>query len=650
MGMDRNTIIGLTLIVALMLIWQVLFIAPESKKKAEEKRMQDSIVLAERRVDSLEQLKKVEVTTPDTAALVELPDSVRNTQLAGKFGAFATAAVGKEQLETLENDVFKVTFSNKGGRIVQVELKHYNKISEDAKKKEIKSTLRLLDDPNDRFEYLLPVTGAPDGKVRTGDLYFTPSKTQNSITFRADAGNGRYFEQKYTISPGTYKIGYDLQTQGMNSVLNGDRKSIPLYWLTYLDKLEKNTLYERQYSTVYLKPVDDQYSYVAYTSNDSEDYTDKPIKWVSHANQFFNTSIIAKSQFNGALVQAEQYKDDAENLKKLQSEIQIPYNSAGNYSFGMDIYAGPNEFKQLRSIGVELEDVIPYGWGIFGTINRWIIRPIFNFLSTFIGSAGIVILMLTFIVKLILYPLTYRMLYSQSKMGALKPQLEGLKTKFKDDPQQLQMEQMKIYREFGVNPLGGCLPMLLQMPIWFALYRFFPAAIEFRQAGFLWATDLSSYDVFMRLPFEIPFGFGSHISLFTFLWAITTLIYTYYSTRHMDMSANPALKYMQYIMPVMFLGFFNSYASGLTCYLLFSNLINIGQTIATKTFLFNEDKIRLQLEENRKKPKKKGGFQERIETALNEQKKIQAQRQAATQAQPKQQAPAKKKPTTGKSK
>lgn len=627
MGMDRNTIIGLTLILVLFIVWQVFFIEPEARQKAQQQRVKDSIALAERRADSLERLKVVATVKKDTIVPF-VPDSVRNVQLSGKFGAFASAASGKEKLQTLENKVFKITFSNKGGRIVDVELKNYKKVSEDAKKKEIKSPLHLLDDQKDRFEYVLPVAGAQGGVVSTGDLYFTATKTDNSIVFRANAGENKYFEQKYTINSDAYNIDYQLKIQGLEDVLDRNAKNIELDWLTYLERLEKNTKTEKMYSSVYFKPVDNRYSYCSYTSNDVDDRSKEPLKWVSHANQFFNTSLVAKSQFTGGVMQAEQYDEKAPNLKKLYSKILIPYSASGSATFAMDLYTGPNDFKQLRSLGSELEDVIPYGWGIFGTINRWVIRPIFDFLSSFIGSAGIVILMLTLIVKLLVYPLTYRMLYSQSKMGALKPQLEGLKQKFKDDPQALQVEQMKIYREFGVNPLGGCMPMLLQMPLWFALYRFFPAAIDFRQAGFLWATDLSSYDVFMRLPFEVPLGFGSHVSLFTLLWAVTTLIYTYYSTRHMDMSANPAMKYMQYVMPVMFLGFFNSYASGLTCYLLFSNIVNITQTLVTKNFIIDEEKIKLQLEENRKKPKKQTGLQARLENVMKEQQKLQAQRQA----------------------
>ena len=641
--MDKNTIVGLTLIFVLFIVWQQFFVAPEAKKQAERQQQErDSIALVERRADSLQQLQKPETVEKDSIAAIPISDSARNTQLASRFGVFADAAKGAEQLETLENDVFKVTFSNKGGRIVEVFLKDYKKVSENEEKKEVKSPLLLMNDPQNKFEYLLPVKDASGGVVSTGDLYFTASKSENTITFRADAGEGRYFEQQYTITPGDYKIDYNLKLQGLNDVVASNTKEIKLNWLTYLDKLEKNTRYERLYSSVYFKPVDGRYTYSSYTADDTDDYTGKPLKWVSHAHQFFNTSLIAKSQFNGGIMHVQQFKQEEPYLKKEQSEIAIPYKAESSYTFGMDFYAGPNEFKRLRAVGAEVEDVIPFGWGIFGTINRWIIRPIFSFLSTFISSKGIVILILTLLVKLALYPLSYKMLYSQSKMGALKPQLESLKAKFKDDPKAMQVEQMKMYREFGVNPLGGCMPMALQMPIWFALYRFFPAAIEFRQAGFLWATDLSSYDVFLQLPFEIPLGFGSHISLFTMLWAATTLIYTYYNTRHMDMSANPAMKYMQYIMPVMFLGFFNSYAAGLTCYLLFSNMINIGQTIVTKNFIIDEKKILAQLEENKKKPKKKGGFQARLETAMKEQQKIQTQRQQNTQAE------AKKKQTTKK--
>jgi YidC/Oxa1 family membrane protein insertase len=256
-----------------------------------------------------------------------------------------------------------------------------------------------------------------------------------------------------------------------------------------------------------------------------------------------------------------------------------------------------------------------------------VIHPILEMLSMLFSNKGIVILMLTLLVKLLVYPLTYRMVLSQAKMSALKPRLDTLRKKFGDDQQAMSMETMKVYSEYKVNPLGGCLPILLQMPVWFALYRFFPAAIEFRQAGFLWATDLSSYDVALVLPFSMP-GFGTHISAFTLIWVVTTLWYTWYNMKQMDMSAMQSseqmkiMKWMQYFMPVMFMFFFNSFASGLTLYLCFSNILNILQTIVTKRYLIDNDKILAKLEENKSKGPKPGGFRARLEQAMKEQEKM----------------------------
>ncbi|MFM8362030.1 MAG: membrane protein insertase YidC, partial [Haliscomenobacter sp.] len=314
-------------------------------------------------------------------------------------------------------------------------------------------------------------------------------------------------------------------------------------------------------------------------------------------------------------------------LKVTRNEIRIPLEEVSRGGFAMQLYVGPNEFKRLHDMGYDLEEVVPFGRNVLGSINRWIIRPIFSFLSGFSLGAGMVIFLLTLLVKLVLFPLSYRMIYSQSKMTVLKPEMEKLREKYKDDQQRQQVETMNLYREFGVNPLGSCLPMLLQMPIWIALYRFFPAAIEFRQKGFWWANDLSSYDEFFQLPFSVPFGFGDHISMFTLLWVLTTLIYTWYNSKNMDFSSNPALKYMQYIMPVMFMGFFNGYASGLTAYLLFSNVINIGQTLVTKHLIIDEEKIKRDMEEFRKKPKSQKGFSARLEQALKDQQRIAAEKQ-----------------------
>lgn len=630
--MDRNTIIGLTLIFILLLVWQQMM-QPTEEQIQEQQRLQDSIETVQNQQDVQE---KIEKDTVAKAEAVEVEDdSLALLRRQAAYGPFSGAASGELEEVVLENELFKVTFTNKGGRIKEVLLKKYFKVETGEDGKDVKVPLSLLEDEKNKFEYFFPVANLPTGGVNSGNLFFEVVKAdKSSVTFRAPADNGGFFEQEYRIADGTYKIDYDIRFENLNSLISQNADAVKLNWVNYLTKLEKNTLYERRYSTVYFKTADEDPDYCSCTSDDTEELKNARVKWVSNANQFFNSSLIADDAFNAAVLETRMLPEDAEDLKLLVSEISLPYSHGQSESFAMDFYVGPNEFERLSALGNSMQDVIPFGWSIFGTINRWVIRPLFNFLSTFIGSKGIVILFLTLIVKLLLYPLTYRMLYSQSKMGALKPRLEGMKDKFKDDPQQQQMETMKLYREFGVNPLGGCMPMVLQMPIWFALYRFFPASIEFRQAGFLWADDLSSYDVFLTLPFELPFNMGAHISLFTLLWAITTLIYTYYNTRHMDMSANPAMKYMQYIMPVMFLGFFNTFASGLTCYLLFSNLFNITQTIVTKNYIIDNEKIEKELEDYRKKPKKKGGFQQRLEAALKEQQRVQEQKESQQRKKP----------------
>ncbi len=632
--MDRNTVIGLFLIFALFITWNYLT-APTKEELEARKRAQDSIAALQNIDTTTGSQLATDIVQADTSLLEEAvveSDSVAQIRKLAEFGPFAAAAEGTEETITIENEVFIVSFSTKGGHISEVLLKNYHKIEEDEKKKEIELPLKLLEDEKDRFEYLLPIGNVAGGVVKTSDLFFqVVEKTDRKVVLRASAGQGRYFEQRFEITdPQKYVLDYNVKMEGLQGVIDQDAQGIQLHWLNYLDKLEKNTRYERMYSSTYYKEVDDSPTYLSLTRNDTDNTEDTPVKWVAHANQFFTTSLIADDSFQTGLMDVQGMEEEDADLKRLETRLLLPYSHDRSESVDMTFYLGPKEFSRLRAMGDNLEDVIPFGWSIFGTINRWVVRPIFNFLSTFIGNKGVVILFLTLIVKLSLFPLTYRMLYSQSKMAALKPQLENMRAKFKDDQQKQSAEQMKLYREFGVNPLGGCMPLVLQMPIWFALYRFFPAAIEFRQASFLWATDLSSYDVIARLPFEVPLGFGSHISLFTILWAATTLIYTYYNSKHMDMSAaNPAMRYMQYIMPIMFLGFFNSYASGLTAYLFFSNLINIAQTLITKNYIIDQEKIKRELEAYRKKPKKKSGFQARLEEALKEQQRVQAEKEAS---------------------
>lgn len=591
--MDKNTITGLVLIFLLIVLWQNFFSpTPETMENSTGITGNQEILEGSQIPDDDE---SIDYSNELLQSGMELKDSLP-----------------KEEVVVLENEQLRIEFSTIGGAIKSATLKNFEKKLNVDGVDQI-SLVSMLADQDNSFNYVINTS---TGSIHTKNLNFNIiNQTDKEVIFGIGNENGFSFIQKYVLNEG-YLLDYSIQSSG------GINGPIELNWTNYIDRIEENTRVERTYATINYKPIDSSPKSCSTMGDDHEDANNLPIKWVAQTNQFFNTTIIALDRIESANMDITVLDEEDEHLKKFDVSLQLSNSDSHEFQF----YIGPNEFETLYELGYGLQDIIPFGWSFFGSINRWIIRPIFNFLSSLIGSKGIVILILTLIVKAILFPLTYRMLYSQSKMAALKPQIEVLKSKFKSDPQQQQVETMKMYREFGVNPLGGCLPMLAQMPIWFALYRFFPASIEFRQAPFLWATDLSSYDVIARLPFEVPFGFGSHLSLFTLLWAITTLIYTYYNTKDMDMSANPAMKYMQYIMPLFFLGFFNSYASGLTAYLLFSNVINIGQTIVTKKFVIDHDKIKAKLEANKAKPKKKSGFQARLENALKEQQKIQAQK------------------------
>ncbi len=608
--MERNQIIGFSLIFLLIMAWSI-FNAPEEIEEVPNEEV----------VENTTAPAAESTATTSTYNINANKDSLSDGELSilrNQYDLFAPAAVGAVSETTIENSKMKVTISNKGGQITAIELKDHFKIWEDENGEDKKSLVQLLEDQKNEINYKLTVNGR---QVNTKDLFFdVEKKGSTGANLILNGENGATFVQEYSLETDSYHISYRLVSQGLNGVLNEATLEIQ----NYLDQIEKNVMFEKRYSTVYFKEKGDDSDFCSCTADDIEDEQDKSIEWFSFANQFFNTSYITKdASFDGLIASTEMMEDATGNLKLTTATAGIPLN--GNGSFDMTIYAGPNEYQNLKAFNNDLQEVIPFGRSIFGDINRVFIRPFFDWLTGFVSSKGLVIILLIFIIKMALYPLTYKMLHSQAKMGVLKPQIAGLKDKYKDDAQKQQMETMKIYREYGVNPMGGCMPMVIQMPIWYALFRFFPASITFRQEPFLWAKDLSSYDAFIQLPFDIP-GFGGHLSLFTVLWAVTTVIYTYYNMRHMDMTANPAMKYVQYLMPLMFFVFFNNYASGLTCYMFFSNLINIAQTVITKKFVFDDEKILKELNIKKAKPKKKGGFQARLEEAMKQQQKIQEQK------------------------
>jgi len=610
--MEKNQGIGVVLIFAVIIIYY-FFTAPNAEEYARQEAVQDSIRQA--------QLVEEKAPTQDKIIQTEtIPDSVKQEKLNDTYGPFSSAMMGSSSIVQLENDKVQLSFDTKGGRIVKALMKEHYQVTEDENFDQSKALLTMMEDENNKFEYIIP--SQRYGNISTSQMYFTPSVSGNTLTLTATIDGGKTITQIYTLQDNSYNLDYGIKLNGINQIIDQSNSNLKFKWHNYLDKLELNDKFERYYSTVYFKESNESSDYCNCRGDAIEEVKEGRIDWVAHSNQFFNTSIIAgDKKFKNGVFETVAMEDDSENLKLLKTEYDIPLDMASEEIINMKMYIGPNEYNNLKVYADDLESIIPFGRSIFGSINRHIIRPVFNWLSKFISSKGLVIIFMIFMLKMLLYPLMYKMLYSQAKMGALKPELADLKAKHKDEPQKAQMETMKIYREYGVSPLGGCLPMILQMPIWYALFRFFPASITFRQESFLWATDLSSYDVIARLPFEIP-AYGAHISLFTILWAISTIIYSFYNMRHMDMSANPAMKYVQYFMPITFLFFFNTYASGLTCYMFFSNLFNIAQTVITKKFVFDDEKIRTELYANKAKPKKKGGFQAKLEEAMKNQQDI----------------------------
>lgn len=600
--MDRNQTIGLILIfIILVWTWNMQSLEPP----VEEETPQDQVVPEE----VLQSESTLDISSP-----VQQSDSIKALVTQSQYGVFAPSALGTEETTTIENEKIKLTFSNKGGKIVRAELKEHLKIRKNSEGIEETSQVTLLDNERNKFEYLLNLN---DKTISTEDLYFTVERNGNQIQFTANTSSGGSFQQIYSLGDG-YDMSYDIKFNNLQNDLNRAQPYVTMNWINILNAIEQNEVWPSRYSSVYFKELDDDSDYCNCMGDDIIEEPQMKIEWISHVHQYFNTSILSgEAPFLGGTFSTEML-DNPDELKIASSIVNVPYNHGSSESVAMTMYVGPNDYENLDAYEVGLETIIPYGRSIFGDINRVVIRPSFNFLSKFISSKGLVIIVLIFIIKMLLYPLYYKMLHSQAKMGVLKPELAHLKTKFKDDAQKIQMETMKVYREYGVNPMGGCLPMIIQIPIWYALFRFFPASITFRQESFLWANDLSSYDAFISLPFSIPM-FGAHLSLFTILWAISQVVYTYYNMKHMDMSANPAMKYVQYLMPLMFFVYFNTYASGLTCYMFFSQLMNILQTVITKKYVFDDEKIKAELDLNKAKPKKKGKFQQRLEEAMKQQ-------------------------------
>lgn len=597
--MDRNSIIGLGLMMAL-LFGYFQYTKPSAEELKRQQEIKDSIALVELQKKIAQDTNKLaNLTAADTAVKTENLAVVQ----AGEFGK----NVGAEEIHTLKNKEFSIDFSTKGGRVASVNLLDY--------KRSDSTDLILFDENQSKWAYEFNANGHI---VNTGKLNWTvKEKTENSIQFYLYYDSSSYLKQSYVLSPDSYLVHYDLSLVNLNGKINQSRSQIQLFWDLDVPLQEKDVKPERQKSTIYYKYLNDAPDNITETSSEKVSMKGKT-EWVSFKQQFFNSTLITKNTPFAAESTIETIASESDSIVKFyKAKLDLDFQQLASEQYNMSFYFGPNHVPTLKKIGHELDMVVPLGWKIFRSINEYAIIPLFNFLRSKFANYGIVIFLLTLIVKLILLPLTYRSYKSTAKMKVLKPEIDKIKEKYKGDAQKAQVETMALYRSFGVSPLGGCLPMVLQMPILFSIFFFFPSSIELRQQAFLWAEDLSRYDSILYLG-ELPILnsiYGDHVSLFTVLMTVATLLYTYMNNQVSGV-AGP-MKNIGYIMPIFFLGFFNNYASGLTYYYFLSNMITFTQQYSIKKFFVDDEKIKAKMEEYRKtKGKKKKGpsnFQKKLE-------------------------------------
>ena len=634
--MNKNSIIGFILIAGIM-IGYTYWMAPSEEQIARQQFVADSIAQVNQQkaleiaktTKILEEVQQIE----ESVAEVTQSQSENFSELKNKYDLFANAALGEEQLYIIENDLIKLEISNKGGAIKTVELKNYETYDS--------LPVILLDPETSKFGLSF---FSNNRIINTENFFFTPSEFvtkhmvvegSNSLSFSMRLYTGseegvvntnRYIEYLYNISGDNYMFDFTINIVGMDGAISANSSFVDLNWYADLRQQEKTTD-PFNGSTIYYKYFQDEVDYMDETDDDEEQITTK-LKWVSYKQRFFTSTLIAKDAFDSGKLKVYEKENPGSDryLKTMESDFELPINLKGTTSIPLSFYFGPNKFYTLKGYDLGLERQIPIGWGFFllAWINEFIVIPTFDWLGGYGWNYGIVILVLTLMLKALLFPIAYKTYYSSAKMRVLKPEIDELGKKFpkKEDAMKKQQAVMSLYKKAGANPAAGCVPMLLQMPILFAMFRFFPASIELRQQPFLWATDLSSYDSIATLPWDIPY-YGDHVSLFTLLMTVSTIMYTYMNNQMMASQSTqmPGMKTMMYIMPVMFLGIFNGYASGLSYYYFLANIFTFAQMFVFR-YAINEDKLRAKIELNKKKPaKKKSAFQKRLEEAAKQKRK-----------------------------
>jgi len=606
--MDRNQIIGFSLIAVLFMVY-IFFFGPEPQP-----------------IPPVTKIETTQTPSADSAQVATqvtaLPDSVVTKQFSEKLGVFAAGGIGKEEEVVLENANLQVTLSTKGGNVKKVLLKNYTTF--------YKQPLYLSDENSSQQSFKVSTTD--NREIDLNELFYIPNieRTTDSQTavFRLAVADGKYVEHKFSLNKEGFQLNYDVNFVGMEGLL----KSTPavFFWKNKLQKVEYDVVQSRDRSTVNYYSQNEGFDYLTEASrNEETEKLDTPIKWVNLKQKFFNSAFIAKNNFQGAVVSSRvPTLTDTTNIKELEATLLLPMSDLttgkGNYSY----FFGPNEFKECKNVAEGFEENVNFGWPVIKLINRFVVLPVFQLLESVIGNYGIIIVILVILLKLVLLPLSYKSYISMAKMKVMKPELDEIKARLGDDMQKVQAEQMQLYQKVGINPLSGCIPVLLQMPILFAMFSFFPNAIELRQQAFLWSPDLSTYDAVITWKEDINlFGWNvldNHISLFTFLMTISTLVYTWFNNQ-MSTAVQGPMKAISYTMPVVFMFVLNSFPAGLSFYYFVSNVVTILQQVIIKRFV-DEDGLRAKLEENRKNFQtgnvKKSPFMQRLNDAMKAQEEL----------------------------
>lgn len=631
--MDRNSIFGLLLIGGILIGWLV-YSQPNEAEKAQLQHVQDSIAQYALEQKNAEDASKNKALTSGTAAIPaallndstgKMSDSIKSVFKKQVYGEFAEASEGENKIITLENELMKVNIASKGGRIASVELKNY---------KTFNGKPLILFTPDSSTQNLVLKTAAKE--FATDTMFFTTEgkdftiegDNTKDLSMRLYAGDkAKYIEYTYSLKGNDYMMGYRINVVGMQNIISGNSNNLALNLQMKTPVLEQHHETQATSSTVYYMDSKESVDKISETSEEKLPL-ELPTKWIGLKQQFFTSAFIADNTFDAnSSIETKNLSDSSKYVKELTASMLIPYKHQNIESFGMRVYFGPNHYQTLKKYDLSLERQINLGWKIFGWINRFLVIPIFNFLSGFNMNYGMIILVLTIILKLLMLPIAYRTVLSSAKMRVLKPEIDELNEKHKnDDPMKKQQATMALYKKAGVNPMAGCIPVLLQMPILMALFSFFPASIELRQQGFLWAHDLSTYDSVYNFGFAIPW-YGDHVSLFALLMTGSTLLYTWSNSQLMGSSNQmPGMKWMMYLMPILFLGFLNNYSAGLSWYYFLANMITFGQTWVMQKYVIDSDALHKKIQENKTKPVKVSKFQQRLEAMTKEAQQRQGQK------------------------